>query len=327
MTNALVEGFTGIKFAVHLCRRAGARVRGEKHHAGTYGLILPQLNRLKVQHLTIEFTVAGEEDLESLGRLRGDFELGLGVVDVASGASETPEQIAARVERALQRVDANRITLSIGSTTTMIRRAHAAVLVMITAGTLYPLLACADMYVWTDETGMSHISNLPPPPAGRLVSVTRAAPKDPEQDAALRETARQAEMRALNERVQQLEAEIQQAQLEPPPAIITPQPTYAPPQPAPNVIVVSPPPAPSHPQPVVGCEYGWNNCANGFWPGFYPTNVVVLRHVGVRHHPAASSRAHEASWPPHRIASHPLSTGRAKARPLAEIGPARAVRR
>ena len=112
MTNALVEGFTGIKFAVHLCRRAGARVRGEKHHAGTYGLILPQLNRLKVQHLTMEFTVAGEEDLESLGRLRGDFELGLGVVDVAPGASETPEQIAARVERALQRVDANRITLN-----------------------------------------------------------------------------------------------------------------------------------------------------------------------------------------------------------------------
>ena len=28
MTNALVDGFSGIKFAVHLCRRAGARVRG-----------------------------------------------------------------------------------------------------------------------------------------------------------------------------------------------------------------------------------------------------------------------------------------------------------
>ena len=34
MINAIVEGFNGIKFAVHLCRRAGARVRGEKHHAG-----------------------------------------------------------------------------------------------------------------------------------------------------------------------------------------------------------------------------------------------------------------------------------------------------
>lgn len=112
MINALVDGFSGIKFAVHLCRRAGARVRGEKHHAGTYGPILAQLNRLRVQHLTMEFTAAGADDLESLGRLRDDFELGLGVVDVTPGTKEDAEQIAARVERALQRVDAQRITLN-----------------------------------------------------------------------------------------------------------------------------------------------------------------------------------------------------------------------
>ena len=112
MVNAVVDGFTGIKFAVHLCRRAGARVRGEKHHAGTYGPILPQLNRLNVQHLTMEFTAAGADDLESLARLRGDFELGLGVVDVTPGTVEAAEQMAARVERALVRVDARRITLN-----------------------------------------------------------------------------------------------------------------------------------------------------------------------------------------------------------------------
>jgi 5-methyltetrahydropteroyltriglutamate--homocysteine methyltransferase len=112
MTNALVEGFTGIRFAVHLCRRAGARVRGEKHHAGSYGPILPQLNRLKVQHLTMEFTAAGADDLESLGRLRSDFELGLGVVDVTPGAAEGAARIVGRVDRALQRVDAKRITLN-----------------------------------------------------------------------------------------------------------------------------------------------------------------------------------------------------------------------
>ena len=112
MINALVDGFGGVKFAVHLCRRAGARVRGEKHHAGTYGPILAQLNRLKVQHLTMEFTAAGADDLESLGRLRGDFELGLGVVDVTPGETQTAEQIVARVERALERVEAQRITLN-----------------------------------------------------------------------------------------------------------------------------------------------------------------------------------------------------------------------
>ena len=112
MINALVEGQRGMKFAVHLCRRAGARVRGEKHHAGTYGPILPQLNRLKVQHLTMEFTAAGADDLESLARLREGFELGLGVVDVTPGLAQTPEIIVERVERAMQRVAARRITLT-----------------------------------------------------------------------------------------------------------------------------------------------------------------------------------------------------------------------
>ena len=112
MVNAVVDGFDGVKFAVHLCRRAGARVRGEKHHAGTYGPILPQLNRLKVQHLTMEFTAAGADDLESLARLREDFELGLGVVDVTPGVEDHPGRIVERVERALQRVDARRITLN-----------------------------------------------------------------------------------------------------------------------------------------------------------------------------------------------------------------------
>lgn len=112
MVNALVDGFTGIKFAVHLCRRAGARVRGEKHHAGTYGPILEQLNKLKVHHLTMEFTAAGADDLESLARLREDFELGLGVVDVTPGEKQDAKTIVARVERALTRVDAKRITLN-----------------------------------------------------------------------------------------------------------------------------------------------------------------------------------------------------------------------
>ena len=112
MINETVEGSSGIKFAVHLCRRAGARVRGEKHHAGTYGPILPSSTGLKVQHLTMEFTAAGADDLESLGRLREDFELGLGVVDVTPGAPEAAALIAARVERALTRIDKKRITLN-----------------------------------------------------------------------------------------------------------------------------------------------------------------------------------------------------------------------
>src|SRR5256714_3452637 len=45
--NELVDGIHGIKLAVHLCRRAGARSRGEQSHAGGYGPIINHLNRLK----------------------------------------------------------------------------------------------------------------------------------------------------------------------------------------------------------------------------------------------------------------------------------------
>src|SRR5688572_12438399 len=56
MTNQVVEGFGDLKLAVHLCRRAGARARGEAQHGGGYDPIINQLNRLNVNHLTMEFT-------------------------------------------------------------------------------------------------------------------------------------------------------------------------------------------------------------------------------------------------------------------------------
>jgi 5-methyltetrahydropteroyltriglutamate--homocysteine methyltransferase len=60
----------------------------------------------------MEVTAAGADDLESLARLRPDFELGLGVVDVTPGIAEQTQAIVARIERALARVDAKRITLN-----------------------------------------------------------------------------------------------------------------------------------------------------------------------------------------------------------------------
>jgi hypothetical protein len=185
---------------------------------------------------------------------------------------------------ASERRDKGCTILHIGWTTTMFGRAHAAVLIAI-AGTMYPLSAFADMYVWTDKAGVTNVSNLPPPEGTRIQSVTYAAPKDAAQEAAFREAMRQAEMRALNERVQQLQAAVEQARRDPPaPTIVVAQ-APAPPPPAPQVIVVSPPPAPVYPQPVAaGCDFSWPyNCGFGFWPGFYPTTVVV-RDSHFRHH-------------------------------------------
>lgn len=112
MVNALVEGFPELKFAVHLCRRAGARVRGEHAHSGGYKAILPQLNRLRVQHLTMEFTTPDASDFDILRALNEEFEIGLGCVSVTPGQVDTPEVIAGRVTLALDHIAAERITLN-----------------------------------------------------------------------------------------------------------------------------------------------------------------------------------------------------------------------
>jgi 5-methyltetrahydropteroyltriglutamate--homocysteine methyltransferase len=112
VVNDLVDGFTGLKFAEHLCRRAGGRARGEVGHQGSFERILNQLNRLRVQHLTMEFTAPGAGDFEVLKRLREDLEIGLGCVDVTPGRIDEPQTIVGRVRQAAECIDPRRITLN-----------------------------------------------------------------------------------------------------------------------------------------------------------------------------------------------------------------------
>lgn len=112
MTNELVGDMPGLKLAVHLCRRAGARVRGEAQFRGSFQPILKQLNSLKVHHLTMEFTAPGSGDMAVLEELRDDFEIGLGCVDCTPGTIDSTDTIVARVELALRHVAPERITLN-----------------------------------------------------------------------------------------------------------------------------------------------------------------------------------------------------------------------
>ena len=110
--NAVAEGGAGVKLAVHLCRRAGARARGAAQFRGGYDPILPQLNRLKVHHLTMEFTAPGAGDMAIFKQLREDFEIGLGCVSVTPGQIDAPETIAAVVRKAAKFLAPERIVLN-----------------------------------------------------------------------------------------------------------------------------------------------------------------------------------------------------------------------
>ena len=112
MVNAVIDGIKDVKLAVHLCRRSGARVRGEAQFQGGYGPIINQLNRLKAHHLTLEFTTRTAGDMDVFKALREDFEIGLGCVSVEPGQVDAAETIVARVKRAMQYLAPERIVLN-----------------------------------------------------------------------------------------------------------------------------------------------------------------------------------------------------------------------
>ena len=92
--------------------RAGARARGEVCHAGSYEAILPQINRLKVDHMTMEFATPSAGALHVLSGLREDLEIGLGCVSVEPGKIDSRDAIVARVEQALEVLSADRVVLN-----------------------------------------------------------------------------------------------------------------------------------------------------------------------------------------------------------------------
>ncbi|MDQ3623135.1 MAG: cobalamin-independent methionine synthase II family protein [Verrucomicrobiota bacterium] len=112
MINEVVGGVDGITVAVHLCRRAGARARGEHSHEGGYGPIIHHLNRLRAHHLTMEFTAPEAGDMAVFRELREDFEIGLGCVDVTPGRVDSAQTIAARVRQALRFLAPERVALN-----------------------------------------------------------------------------------------------------------------------------------------------------------------------------------------------------------------------
>jgi 5-methyltetrahydropteroyltriglutamate--homocysteine methyltransferase len=112
MDNQVVAGISGVNLAVHLCRRAGARARGEADHRGSYDPILRQLARLAVGHITMEFTSPGAGDMSVFKQLPEHVEIGLGCVSCQPGQIDSAETIVERVEMALKHVAPSRITLN-----------------------------------------------------------------------------------------------------------------------------------------------------------------------------------------------------------------------
>jgi hypothetical protein len=171
-------------------------------------------------------------------------------------------------------------------------------------------VAHADIYTWTDESGRINISNLTPPDGARVTKVMRenkavTAALDTAREAAVRESLREAEVRALAERVRQLQNEVEAAK-----RTVPQQVEYRVP-PAPQIIQYFPPPEPQYaaaPPVYGGCDFGFD-CGFGWGSGFYPGGYVVVGSVHNRRgHPGRGGGpvpkphfpggGHTAPWSP-----------------------------
>lgn len=107
--NALISGFPGVTFAVHICRGAGGGRGGSWfHRQGSYDAIAEQLyGELAFHRFLLEYDSEAAGGFESLRYMTGEKVAVLGLVS-NHGAVETREYVEARLEQATRFVPVER---------------------------------------------------------------------------------------------------------------------------------------------------------------------------------------------------------------------------
>jgi 5-methyltetrahydropteroyltriglutamate--homocysteine methyltransferase len=96
-------------WALHVCYgNRYARPSWEGH----YDFLFPAVLDARVDQLVLEFARKGLDDLRLIKQYAWPSALGLGVIDVKSSAVETPDLVAARIRRALEYVDPERLVVN-----------------------------------------------------------------------------------------------------------------------------------------------------------------------------------------------------------------------
>jgi 5-methyltetrahydropteroyltriglutamate--homocysteine methyltransferase len=92
---------------VHLCF---GNYGGQTIQKGFFRELLPFFNGLACDHLVLEFARRGYDELEVFRDLKPSIALGVGVIDIKDNETETPTEIARRIERAVKVLGAQRIS-------------------------------------------------------------------------------------------------------------------------------------------------------------------------------------------------------------------------
>lgn len=111
LMNETMDGITGIKSGVHVCRGNWSR-REEVLLSGNYGPMLPYLVQMNIDQLVLECATPRAGEMEVFKEYANEKEIGLGVVNPRTDEIEPPEQIVARVKELLQYFEPDKIYLN-----------------------------------------------------------------------------------------------------------------------------------------------------------------------------------------------------------------------
>ena len=98
----------GVRLATHLCF---GNFMGRPLAKRTYRPVLDQLRRFAVHELVLEFANREMAELEVLAELTDRFDIAAGVIDVKNSYVETAYDVAERIDRVLEHVPADRLSL------------------------------------------------------------------------------------------------------------------------------------------------------------------------------------------------------------------------
>jgi 5-methyltetrahydropteroyltriglutamate--homocysteine methyltransferase len=111
LMNETVEGISGIKFGVHVCRGNWSR-KEDVLLKGNYGPLLPYLMQMHIDQLVLEMATPRAGELDVFKEYANEKELGLGVVNPRTDEIESPEMIVQRVKQVLKFFDPEKIYLN-----------------------------------------------------------------------------------------------------------------------------------------------------------------------------------------------------------------------
>ena len=107
--NRAVEGLESVPLSVHFCHAHFNRQHGTK---GPYDLIISALGEMNVDRFAMELATPDAGGIGVLKDFPKNKTLGLGVIDHTDPHIETPEEVAARAEAAMEYVPKERLTLN-----------------------------------------------------------------------------------------------------------------------------------------------------------------------------------------------------------------------